>query len=387
MLFFAGFVIVGGILSYVFMVRPLSGLLSARQWPTVTCTVISSEVKSHSGDDGRTYSVNILYSYVFDDREYQANRYDFMGGSSSGLAGKQAIVARYSAGSKAVCHVNPKDPTQAVLERGFTPMMWVGLLPLLFFFAGLVGMCSVLRTRRAQSLSVGLQNEGFSLQDSWNAGAAASDTVTSGTLILKPQASPLAKVLVTIGIALFWNGIVSVFLFQVFKSWRSGHFEWFLALFLTPFVLIGLGFFVAIAYFFLALFNPRPRLMITPGVPRLGDSLRVEWEVAGRVEVLRNLRLRLEGREEATYTRGTTTSTDRSVFANLEISTETAPQEMRSGGRALTIPRGLMHSFSAKHNKIVWSIHIAGEIDRWPDLTEEFPLTVLPAAQRSRQPL
>jgi hypothetical protein len=41
-----------------------------------------------------------------------------------------------------------------------------------------------------------------------------------------------------------------------------------------------------------------------------------------------------------------------------------------------------MHSFSTQHNKIVWSIRVKGEIARWPDLNEEFALTVLPAREK-----
>jgi hypothetical protein len=36
-----------------------------------------------------------------------------------------------------------------------------------------------------------------------------------------------------------------------------------------------------------------------------------------------------------------------------------------------------MHSFAAKNNKIVWTLHVRGEIPRWPDVDDEFPFTVL----------
>jgi hypothetical protein len=378
-LFFGVFIIIGGLLLYLFSVRPLLNIVSARKWPAIPCTVVSSAVKSHSGDHGTTYSINILYTYVFDDREYKANRYDFMGGSSSGYQSKQAIVSRYTPGSKAVCYVNPRDPVEAVLERGVTPIMWVGLLPLVFVFLGFIGLVSALRKRSNQAGFVTF------LQDTrFPANAVLSQLTAaemSAPVILKPKASPAGKLLATLAIALFWNGIISVFLVQVFKNWRSGHLEWFLVLFLTPFVLIGLGLVVAVFYFLLALFNPRPHLTVSPGVPRLGESLRVEWEVCGRVEALRALRVRLQGREEATYTRGTTTSTDRSVFADLEVAIVTSPQEMRSGSAAVTIPQTLMHSFCGKHNKLLWCVQVHGEIERWPDVREEFPVNVAPAAR------
>ena len=103
--------------------------------------MISSRVQSHSGSKGgTTYSVDILYAYTVDGKDYRSNRYDFMGGSSSGYGGKDAIVRRYRPGTKTTCFVDPHDPTQAVLQRDFTPGMLAGLIPLVFFFVGVGGL-------------------------------------------------------------------------------------------------------------------------------------------------------------------------------------------------------------------------------------------------------
>lgn len=387
-LFFGLFMLVGLVIFFALFIRPCWEILIARQWQAIPCIVISSEVKSHRGNHGNTYSVNILYSYQFNGRQYRANRYDFMGVSSSGYDGKQVVVARFAPGSKALCYVDPADPTQAVLQRGFTPAMWIALLPLVFVLLGLVGFVSTLRKRNAQNQVTETIGQGFPVRLPANAGGSGF-AISEAPATLKPQpgSSPATKFFGAVVVALFWNGIVSVFLVHLFKNWRSGYFEGFLALFLIPFVLIGLVLLVAIGYFFLGLFNPRPRLNVTPGTPRLGDVLRVEWEVSGRVESMRSFCVRLEGREEATYSRGTRTATDRNVFARLDIAAATAPQEMRSGSGNVTIPASAMHSFAATHNKIIWSIRIAGEIPRWPDLNEEFALVVLPGVRNNGQAL
>ena len=39
-----------------------------------------------------------------------------------------------------------------------------------------------------------------------------------------------------------------------------------------------------------------------------------------------------------------------------------------------------MHTFVAPHNKVLWTLAVAGEIARWPDVAEEFELLVLPPA-------
>jgi Protein of unknown function (DUF3592) len=141
--FFSLFLLMGGAISYLFFVRPVLNVEQARNWPAVACRIISSRVQSHSGKS-TTYSIDILYAYNVDGREYRSNRYDFMGGSSGGYGGKAEIVSHYPPGATGPCYVNPHDPTEAVLERSLRPTMLVGLFPLVFLFLGAGGLVWVL---------------------------------------------------------------------------------------------------------------------------------------------------------------------------------------------------------------------------------------------------
>jgi hypothetical protein len=177
--FFGIFAAAGVVALYFVTIRPVLKILDARDWNAVPCTVVSSHVQSHSSDDGTTYSVDILYAYEVNGREFRANRYHFMRWSSSGYDGKARIVAQYPPGAKSICYVNPKNPNDAVLLRGFTPMMWFGLLPGLFLVLGVAGMCGKIgpmRNLRAQELNTRAKSE-----------------LPGGPIVLKPQASPLAK--------------------------------------------------------------------------------------------------------------------------------------------------------------------------------------------------
>lgn len=362
------FILLGVGFFYGFFLRPLLKILDSRQWPVVPCVVISSEVRSNSGDEGTTYSVNILYSYQFQDREFKANAYDFTGGSSTGYRGKAAIVSRHPPGTKTVCYVNPGNPTEAVLERSFTPGMWLGLIPLVFVLMGTGGLNFILRKRRHDTLTgtVGARPE---------AAAAA-------TIVLKPSAVRWSRWRPII----CWNVILLVIAVLAIGNWQLGQAESRLTVIKVLFVAIVLGQVAAAFYFVLVLLNPRPRLMVTPGAVRLGGALRVDWEIIGRLERLQNLRIRLQGLEETSYRRGTSTCKDSSVFALVEIANLTAAPEMRSGSRTVTIPANLMHSFASANNKILWSIQVREKIARRPNLMEEFPLTVLPATPTTPQP-
>lgn len=196
---------------------------------------------------------------------------------------------------------------------------------------------------------------------------------------LASSTSPAARLIFTLLFAAFWNGIVSVFLFDVIASFRGdGQRDWFGALFMVPFVAVGAG---AILYFFyglLALFNPRPHLSVSANPVRLDESLEVDWTTTGSVNRIRAWRVTLEGREEATYTRGTTTSTDRETFAVLEIAKGAGGSGFREGSGKATFPANAVHSFSGGHNRIAWVLKVHGDVPFWPDVEEEFEIEVAP---------
>jgi hypothetical protein len=223
--FFSFFLLIGGVIFVFMFVRPVLGILDARNWVETPCVVESSQVRSPSSDDGTTYSVDILYRYEINGREYKSNRYHFMGGSSSGRGAKRAIVREHPPGRETVCYVNPKDSTEAVLERGFTNDLWFGLIPLVFVGVGAGGILWGVRKMRAGPGSVP-RVRGLAQAESQTGGApgipAVSGMDEGMSVTLKPRWSPWGKVLGMLFFALFWNGITGVFVWQVIQSRRSG---------------------------------------------------------------------------------------------------------------------------------------------------------------------
>lgn len=116
------------------------GLIDSRGWEEIRCTVTSSGVGVHSGDDGSTYSIDIRYRYEWNGQEYSGDRYHFSSfGSSSGYQGKADVVERYPVGSEAPCWVDPDDPEESVLARKVGWEALFVLLPLVFVIIGLLG--------------------------------------------------------------------------------------------------------------------------------------------------------------------------------------------------------------------------------------------------------
>ena len=154
--------------------------------------------------------------------------------------------------------------------------------------------------------------------------------------------------------------------------------RWFVALFLIPFVLVGIGLVGFVIYQALQLANPRPTVTVNKPIVTLGDELRVDWSMDGRVEKLTRFSITLEAREEATYTRGTDRTTETHVFTTITLANHVPPEITRAGSAKVRIPADTMHSFDATHNKVVWVLRVRGELPKWPNSDEEFPLTVAP---------
>jgi hypothetical protein len=368
-LFFGLFALVGTATLYFLLVRPLAGILSARSWRETPCVILKSELESHRGDDSTTYKVAITYQYEVGGRKHISSRYDFQGmASNTGLERKRAAVKAHPPGRRAVCFVNPSDPDDAVIERGVTGDLWWGLFPLPFLLVGVGGLYFTFRRRNPAPVAAA------------RPGTAA--VAPSGSTTLKQGQSRGCGFAVISVFALVWNGIVSVFVVQAL----SGNAGCWLKLFLVPFVLVGLGLIGAALYTLLGLFNPRALLTLDPSTVPLGGAFDLTWRLVGKTRKLRRLRITLEGREEATYRRGTDTVTDKETFAVIPVLETDQESEMAGGTSIVVVPADTMHSFQSVSNRIAWSIHVRGEIPRWPDVADEYPVKVRPPAPEADAP-
>jgi hypothetical protein len=388
--FFALFFVIGAGVCYFVTVRPLLKVLEARDWIATPCTIVSSRVQSHRGDDSTTYRVDILYRYEVNGEEHRSSRYQFMGGSSSGRKSKAAIVRQFPPGSQRTCYVNPRNPAEAVLERGLTADMWFGAIPAVFLLVGAGGLFAMLRgKRRAIRRRYGAADPetvpASQIVGTPFAAGSASVALEDPTArrVLKPAGSRLVALIVTGIFTAIWNGVLwFVFLpnIGIFRRGASGVFDWVHLLFMLPFLAIGLVLIGVVIYLWLSLYNPRPELTITPGRPALGGRLDLDWRLVGRAHVLRDLKIVLEAREEATYRQGTRTSTDRKVFLRLDAVTVSNVAVMREGRAGITLPADSMPTFKSRNNRIIWSLVVTGDIPRWPNVKEEFVIEVAPAA-------
>lgn len=369
--FFSIFFLLGSVFFYFFFIRPGMRATEARHWVETPCRIVSSRVGEHSGQHGSTYSVDIVFSYMVDGRGFTSAHYGFMGGSSSGYAGKAAIVRRYPPGMRTVCYVNPSNPADAVIERGFTKEMLFGLIPAVFVLIGLVGMIA---TRKRQWTADGAARWKPSIMRHAVDFAGAS----AAPVEMKPAVARLTKLGFVCLFMLVWNSILGVFVFHAAEEWRTGRGEWLLSLFLVPFVLVGSGAVVAVVWMFMALFNPRVHLRLAPGVLRPGTDFTVEWNIPGASSRLSQLRILLECREEADFQSGDESSTATQVCYRAELVNAQNRAELEAGTAKSGVPSGVMHSLDTGRNRIKWILKVAGKVPRWPGIKDEYPVVMLP---------
>jgi cbb3-type cytochrome oxidase subunit 3 len=329
------------------------------------CNVLRANVRSHEDDDSTTYSVYILYQYEFNGQTYKNDRYDFLGGSSSGYQGKTRIVERYQTDPNPVCYVNPANPAEAILKRGFHAKLLFALFPLPFLLVGLGGIYFTLRGKKRTDFR----------------DASLLRLHGGHPTVLKPKHSPLAKLAGMILVALFWNGIISFLIAEVVAGFRQGHPNWFLLLFSLPFVAVGLVLVGLVVYRFLALFNPYLHLEVSSTAIPLGGAAELRWRFSGKVGRISELTVKLLGIEQATYQRGTKTHTDRNTFYEMELYRTTDPNQVASGQVGFLVPSDTMHTFEADNNKVLWSLDVRGDIKRWPDVKESYPIEVMPVGR------
>lgn len=262
------------------------------------------------------------------------------------------------------------DPKAAPLLK--SPDLWfAACIPLIPIILGLAGLLNA-RGKRDQPISGPPTAAAASLE---------TEDAFAGPLVLGHSGSRGRQFISASIVTLVFNGLLLTFWLIIMGQvapWKVSEaglelVVWFL------FGLVGLGLACLSLRFLLILFNPRPVLTVErPAVP-LGEPLALAWSMDGRVDRLKRLQLWLEGRELATYRRGTDTLTDANVFARFNIADTTAQMDIRSDSATIALPLDSVPSFEAPNNKIEWVIRMHGEIPHWPDLSETWPFKLLPA--------
>lgn len=369
------FVVVGIGVFYVASYAPMKQWYLAQSWQSVPCVILESGVRSHSSKNGTpTYSVFVAYAYEVDGKPYVSSAYNFSNDSSSGREGKEFVVEQIPPGKRTVCYVDPEDPTNAVFDRTWN---WFYAFGFIFLFTFVpIGLWAIFSAHRKAATPLPHR------PGEVTALASPAPQMSTSPQNLQSSISPKQTLTAALVFTVLWYAILGA----VGWGFLQDGFSFANIIPIVIVTVMALGGLIGVAGVvrgFLGLWNPRVRLSMEPADLRLGATAELAWELTGDASRLTSFKLYLQGRESATYRRGTDTSTDHSIFEKITIAEATAQADMRMGRVHFAMPEFTMPTLDLPNNKIQWVLRVEGSIPRWPDVEEEYPVNVLPLSPPS----
>jgi hypothetical protein len=363
--FIGGLVLLGLGLSF------LNRYLSARQWVAVPCTIVHSSVGSHTSSSrhgsSTTYSVDVLYRYTFNGHKLRSSRYELNNSSSSDYDDKRATSDALNKNRHQTCYVNPTDPADAVLDRGFSfviPAM--GGFSLIMLLIGGGGLWSLVNSAR---------------RDHQKKLAQLRSPERRGPADLHPQYSVRAQFLSGLVVALIWNGFVSVFVFVIVQSWLRGHGEIFPTIFISVFVLIGFGLLIQAVGKIRLLSLPAVQMKLSKHPIAMGEPIELRWQLTDSSNRIKRLQMRFARFDVSESAKHQPLRRLATAWSQDLIETEKRV-EIQTGRVNFTIPAS---AIAAQTTAVrLWGILLIAEMDKPPQLQLEFPVQVTEGPRATR---
>jgi hypothetical protein len=403
--FFGVFLLLGMAAFTVMLVTIVWPELRAnRHFLETNCKVVATAISENRNDDSITYRPDVTIEFDVAGKRHRTTTYDAARLHTSNRHKAQAAIDEFQVGKEYDCWYDPMNPDRAVLVRGYSGWMYLLLLvPVSFIVIGGGGLVYTLwhwgasaerRSSLAQRASkIDLLNEPVSERNDYPQVPSDTDWKSSpGTKLayrLPIGSAPGWQLFAVFFACLFWNGITSVFVVIAVRSHLRGEPEWFLTVFIVPFVLIGLVLVYALVRQLLITTGVGPtRIEISQHPLHPCEPCELYLSQAGRL-TMNSFEVLLVCDEHATYRQGTDTRTEQrrvleqSVYRRdgFEID-QTVPFEHQW---SVTIPVGAMHSFKSTHNEVRWKLLVKGDVAGWPNFEREYPVIVYPAHHREAE--
>ena len=119
-------------------------LRQSQHWNSTVAKIISSDLDAQISTDNEgyqttTYLAKINFSYEVDGITYESDRINFdYGMRTSNLRKQQSVVEQYPEGSTIPVFYDPKDPSQAVLEKRVNGTFTTILVAAVFIGIGII---------------------------------------------------------------------------------------------------------------------------------------------------------------------------------------------------------------------------------------------------------
>lgn len=112
-----------------------------RGWPQVPCVILVSEIdeRLHDAHSPVEYRHHLVFGYEWEDEPFTSDRASLRG--NPWTSKRDVVVARaaeFATGDETVCHVNPADPSFAILNPDSMAPLYSIWFPGVFVLGGLI---------------------------------------------------------------------------------------------------------------------------------------------------------------------------------------------------------------------------------------------------------
>ncbi len=105
-------------------------------WQKTACKILGSKIVTQRSEGGSArFQFHVRYQYERNNQQYESNSRILRDEAFSRYEKAKRVMRNYEVGEETVCHVNPSEPSQAVLQRGsfVTAVRITGTFLLLLF--------------------------------------------------------------------------------------------------------------------------------------------------------------------------------------------------------------------------------------------------------------
>ena len=201
---------------------------------------------------------------------------------------------------------------------------------------------------------------------------------------LKSTRSRLKNFVWITAFALFWNGIVAILLSSFIRDWIRFKPGWLEPQVMIPFVVfvvivpIGLLLILAVLGAILNFFNPRIRLTVSSASVVQGGLLNLQWELSGRKDRIKRMKITLEGRKTITTHHQGESDTKTITFATIPVIEAQNRFQAASGNARANIPHDALPTGLDSEDSIAWYLTVEGFTDKRLDFNDEFNIEIMP---------
>lgn len=366
------FIIFGLAMFYHFSFQPLREWYSAQSWVETPCQIVSAELGSRQGKKNNLYSVNIVYQYTYEGKEYRSDIYSILTKASSDRTSRQAVIDKYINNTKPICYVNPAMPEKAVLNREFSNEYVTSFAPLLFVLFGCVGILSLyLKKARAKSSQADLPTQTCPPVEADSPDNSRLEYAKGQPVEFKAS-NTTSNLLVLLVIAALWNGVVAYYALNAFNESR-----YIILCFTLPFAILGLILVFLAIVAFMQLFNPKLNLTLSSGTISPGTKAIVNWEIIGNGQKVKDMTFMIccyEMNRQGSSGKKSVRKAQK-LYSQL-IAEIDSPGDIGAGSFTFVLPANSLTSFSSKDYERSWSLEAKGTIKLWPDIREKHKFSV-----------